>query len=82
MQISQMQYSKGMSIPGSLPSFSADNLVKSHLAIQVIKQFDLQIPMHFLTVKCRPQYQKLISPDNRLSLSQVFLEQLTSPVLY
>lgn len=31
----------------SLPNFSAKDLVQSHLAIDVIKQVNSQIPVHF-----------------------------------
>lgn len=46
---------------GSLPSFSADDIVKSHLAIEVIRQFDLQIPVHFLREVQAPVSKTYIS---------------------
>lgn len=56
-----MQYSKGMSMLGSLPNFSADDLVKSHLAVEVIRQFDLQMPAHFLREVQAPVSKTYIS---------------------
>lgn len=63
---------------GSLPNFSADDFVKSHLTIEAIKPSDLQIPMHFLTNVQAPVSNNYV-PNNRVSFSQVFSEQLTSP---
>lgn len=64
---------------GSLPNFSAKDLVQPHLAIEVIKQVNSQIPVHLFIQRCRLRCQKLMSPDNTLLFLLVFLEQFTSP---